>query len=639
MNKIISIFLLLLCALANAQISDSMFYKANFLGIPDHPCLLKTVVAEDDSYALWDLTYNRLNFELNPEILFIKGSVYFEFISKTNQLQSIKIDLANNMVIHKISSGNDQLSFSREGDQVNILLSEALSINKTENFTVEFEGEPIGSGYESFAQSFHGDSIPALATLSEPYGAKDWWPCKQSLSDKIDSLDVIVKSPSDYTTASNGLLVENVIAKGIRTIHWKHRHPIATYLVFVSTTEYTIYSDWATLSNGQQVEILNYVYPSSYDKAKANTPITADLIELYSKLFIDYPFKNEKYGHAQFPWGGGMEHQTMSSMGYFNAPLIAHELAHQWFGDYITCGSWHEIWLNEGFATYLTGLYYQNLEPTQWENWKKSVINAILSEAGGSIYVDDTNDFRRIFSSRLSYKKGAFVLHMLRGQLGDSTFFQGVKNYLNDDRVTHGFATTDILRENIEAAGDTSLTEFFNDWILGEGYPVYNIDCSTENQQLTINIKQTPSVNNGPFFEMNIPISLYHNGDRQDIWVPNHTANDHLEYALAYQPDSVSINKDLWLLGKFSNSVNNVPYNSEGNLSIYVDQERKILYLNLPNNSEGNFSIYRLNGKMTETGISISQKGEFSLVNFQKGFYLLQFRGKGQVLSAKFVVQ
>lgn len=640
MTKTIILFALLFAGnWIFAQITDIPFYKNDFLGIPEKLCLHKAVTVEDESYSSWDLTYNRLLFELNPEKLFIKGSVYFEFKSKSSLLQTVIIDLASNMQIKTISSGNNSLNFTRNADKVTISLQKGLVKNENGNFTVVFEGEPIGSGYGSFVQNFHGDKIPALSTLSEPYGAKDWWPCKQSLSDKIDSIDVIVKSPSDYTTASNGLLMENSITDGVRTCIWKHRYPIATYLIFVSTTQYAIYSDWATMADGQKLEILNYVYPSSYDEAQKITPITSHLIELYSQLFIDYPFKNEKYGHAQFPWGGGMEHQTMTSLGIFNAPLIAHELAHQWFGDYITCSNWHEIWLNEGFATFLTGLYYQNLDPDNWVNWKKTVIQRVLAEPGGSVYVEDTTDIRRIFDSRLSYNKGAYVLQMLRGQIGDSLFFSGLKNYLNDQRVSNGFATTAIFREIMETTADTSLTEFFNDWIYGEGYPVYQIDCTVKNQQLTIDISQTPSLKNGPFFEMNIPISIYRNEQRHILWVPNHSANDHLSYSLTFKPDSLIINEDLWLLGKLTKSINTVPAYPENEISLYVDQQSKTLFLNLPSNTECQFKIYKTNGQLTETGKTKGFQQTVVLNNYIKGIYLVQIINSNKVLSGKFVVE
>ncbi len=128
-----------------------------------------------------------------------------------------------------------------------------------------------------------------------------------------------------------------------------------------------------------------------------------------------------------------MEHQTISFEGYFGEELLSHELAHQWFGNSITCASWSDIWLNEGFATYLSGIIIEKNDPAEnWLAWKKDLINYICSEPGGSVYVQDTTSYQRIFDGRLSYSKGAMVLHMLRSELGDSIFFTSIKNYLND---------------------------------------------------------------------------------------------------------------------------------------------------------------------------------------------------------------
>ena len=151
-------------------------------------------------------------------------------------------------------------------------------------------------------------------------------------------------------------------------------------------------------------------------------------------------------------WGGGMEHTTMSFMGSWSRGLIAHELAHQWFGNKITCGSWEDIWLNEGFATYLDGLVYENFDGQDvFSQWRKAVVNSVTSSPSGSTFVTDTTSVSRIFNSRLSYRKGAMILHMLRYKIGDDNFFQGVKNYLADPTLAYSYAKTEDLQRHLEA--------------------------------------------------------------------------------------------------------------------------------------------------------------------------------------------
>lgn len=622
-----------------AQIPHPHFYKDNFLENPNcNHKHLKSAYIEKEGYANWDLVYNKLNLHIDPAKYYISGQVEFKLVSLVNNLTEISIDLSNSLTANSVIAPSGNLEFTHSNEVLKIQLPEALASNASISFTVDYQGAPTTTGFGSFIQSSHGNNIPSIETLSEPYGAKEWWPCKQSLMDKIDSIDIVVTSPEQYETASNGVLIESSVDNGKRTCHWKHRHPVTTYLVFFTTTTYEKYSHFAELKDGTQVEILNYVFPSSLETAQATTGWTVDLLELYSELFIDYPFKDEKYGHAQFSWGGGMEHQTMSSMGGFSVSLIAHELAHQWFGDYITCGSWHEIWLNEGFATYLTGLYYQYLNPDWWYRWREAIVERVTSEPGGSIYVNDTTSINAIFSSRLSYNKAGYVLHMLRGQLGDEDFFEGMNNYLKDPRAANGYATTAIFRENMEAAADTSLTEFFNDWINGEGHPVYTISCNFSGNLLFADIKQAPSVNGGPLFEMKIPLSIYKNGEREIIWLMNDAEHNTFEKTLEVSPDSVVIDEELWILGEFNNTVSSVPYYKKEELTIIYLPEEQELLLNVPDDIQGNVSIYNMQGKMVRKQIWRQDDNRIKAGGLSTGLYLINYKSDDKQLATRFLV-
>lgn len=637
-----SIFLLLvLCyTYANAQEILTAHTKCSHYQHYKNAYRVNGLNAELQTYRDWDLTYNELQLNIDPAKLFISGKVLFKLKTISKQLNNIDIDLSDKLEITSIKSDEKDLAYTHKNNRVNINLGKTLTTGDSFTFTVIYQGVPDATGFGAFSQNFHGNNIPAIYTLSEPYGAMEWWPCKQSLSDKIDSIDIIVYSPEQYQTASNGLLIENTVSQGIRKNHWQHRHPIATYLVFVSTTQYEIYSDWAELSSGNKVEILNYVYPSNAEYARQQTPFTADLLKLFSDLFIDYPFKDEKYGHAQFGWGGGMEHQTMSSMGGFSYGLIAHELAHQWFGNYITCANWSEIWLNEGFATYLTALYYQYLDPDPWwQRWREVTLEQIIAQPNGSVYVRDTSTIDNIFNSRLTYKKAAYVLHSLRGQIGDEAFFKGINRYLSDPRAANGYANTNILRENFEMAADTSLIEFFNDWIYGEGHPIYSIGYHMQNNKLKIEIQQEPSANNGPFFEMKIPLTIYYNGSDEIVWLHNQQVCENFEIELGYQPDSVIVDKELWLLAEIhsqSNSAQNTYYKQ---LTIYIDNISKQITIDVPEAKNALIKIYQSNGKLIDSQMWQWQQKNYSYAHLEKGLYVIHFINDEQNLATKFVVK
>lgn len=640
MKRIFFILLFTHCCWIFVNGQDYSFYKDVLFNLTSDCGNYKSAnFIEQQSYNNWDLTYNRLELTIDPGKVYIKGNVQFNFTSLTNDLSSIQIDLSSSLKINSVSIDGASANYKHQGNQVQITLMQNLMKGQTGSFVVDYEGIPSETGFGSFMQNFHSDNIPSLETLSEPYGAMEWWPCKQSLLDKIDSIDIIVHSPEKYETASNGLLIENTVKNGIRTCFWSHRHPIATYLVFFTTTTYEKYFEEATLADGTKVPIYEYVYPEYLETAKSRSHVTAGMIEFYSQLFIDYPFKNEKYGHAQFGWKGGMEHQTMSSMGGLNVDLIAHELAHQWFGDYITCASWKDIWLNEGFATFLTGLYYNMMDSEPWWRiWREKVIEKATSLPNGSVYVDDTTDISRIFSSVYSYNKGAYVLHMLRGQLGDEKFFSGMKKYLNDPRVSNGFATTQLFRENMEEAADTSLTEFFQDWIYGEGYPTYNIQCYYTGPDLSVQIQQSQSSTESPFFEMKVPISVYSKGERKMLWLANTKANETFQLMLEETPDSVLIDEELWLLAKINRNVNAVPYVQTKNLKLYYNAFRRKLIITQSSIENANISIYYLDGKKVDDYVWHKDQPEIDVGFLNTGLYILTFRSDSISVATRFTV-
>lgn len=577
---------------------------------------------EPEGVEEWDLTYNRLTLDVDPAVKYISGNVYFEFESLVNRLEKVSIDLSGNMNVNAVTCNGRGLEFVHRDNRVEIMLPETLDRNEMGTFEIVYEGDPVATGFGSFQQSFH-DGVPVITTLSQPEGARNWWPCKQSLSDKIDSIDVVVTSPLVYRTASNGVLVADNVSGSTRTCHWKHRHPITTYLVFISTTNYAVFTDEVVLPGGENVEIVNYVYPEQLEEAREKLSITGDYLYFYSEMFTAYPFSDEKYGHAQCSWGGGMEHQTMSSMGSFSRALIAHEMAHQWFGDYITCESWNEIWLNEGFATYLTALTYERFWPKYWDDWRKGTVDMIKSEPGGSVYVYDATGIERIFDSRLSYNKAAYVLHMLRGQLGDELFFESVRSYLRDPRAVNGFAATSVLKENFELVADTTLDEFFADWVYGEGYPVIQMQWASDGQKIQVKLEQAPSVTGGPFFEMGMPCVVYKNGEESVHWLHQTQQDEFFNFDYAGYPDSVVFDPERWILCEKSSWQAAVStFDKQGVLIEYNNRNKK-MYIDIPGDLEADIYILGLNGKKMQHNRWSSFQKQFSLSGFSPGVYIV----------------
>ncbi len=474
--------------------------------------------------ANYDVLHQKLEVTVNPSVFNISGTVTTSF-KALQAMNSIVFDLSDYLTVSSVLYNNTNLSFSQNDQQLFITLPATLSANTTSTISVTYSGAPY-SDDDAFVTSTH-NGIPVLWTLSEPFGAKDWWPCKQDLNDKIDSIDIFITAPSQYTSVSNGLqMAATTNPGGTKTTHFKHNYPIPAYLVAIAVTNYTIYTQQAGTAPNE-FPIINYIYPEYYNYAVSNLAVTLPIMNLFEDLFETYPFSDEKYGHAQFGWGGGMEHTTVSFMGSFDRELIAHELAHQWFGNKITCGSWKDIWLNEGFANYLYGLVVENFDGNNaFINWKSSLTNNITSSSSGSVYLSDNEaqNSGRIFSGRLSYNKGAMAVHMLRWKLGDVNFFQGVKNYLADPNLAYGYATTPDLQYHLESASGMDLDEFFNDWIYNQGYPSYTIEAqnwSSGNARIVIH--QTTSHSSVPFFEMPIPVRLFGTNNQTHDVILNHT--------------------------------------------------------------------------------------------------------------------
>ena len=433
-----------------------------------------------------DMHYQRIEWEIDPSVKYIKGKITYYFSSEINNLGELVLDLTDSLHVNSVERNGVPLPYTHSSDWLlTIDLDKVLNIGDYDSLTVSYEGVPPATGFGSFQQGTHA-GIPIIWTLSEPYGNRDWWPGKQDLIDKIDSMDIYITTPLDLLAASNGKLISIEQVGGKLVHHWRHRHHIAAYLVALAVTNYAAYSQYVPLPNGDSIEILNYVYPETLSQSMQATLSSIDIMKFYNEKFIIYPWADEKYGHAQFGWGGGEEHQTMAFMTGFSYGLQAHEMAHQWFGDKVTCGTWEDVWLNEGFATYLTGLTYEEFSPDAlWPQWKKSTSNSATSQPGGSVFVDDTTSVDRIFNGRLSYNKGAYVLHMLRWVEGDDNFFAACRNYLNG---AGDFGVTSELQQFHENQSGIDLDEFFADWYYGQGYPTYDLKWSHVGDSLIVTL-------------------------------------------------------------------------------------------------------------------------------------------------------
>lgn len=504
--------------------------------------------------ANFDVTYYRCEWEVDPAVRYIKGkvTVYYTLTSAAN---FIALDLMDALAVSSVTQRGFELAKSQSNNTLTINFTATANAGTLDSVSIYYQGVPPDTGFGSFVTSTH-NGTPVMWSLSEPYGSRDWWPCKNGLDDKADSIDVLVTNPAAYKAASNGLLQsQTTSADGKKiTSYWKHRYPIASYLICFAVTNYAVFNNTVQLTTGV-LPMQTFCYPESSSSFQNGTINTLNAMQLFDNTFGPYPFMKEKYGHVQFGWGGGMEHQTSTFVVNIGESLCAHELGHQWFGDKITCGSWKDIWLNEGFATHLASMYMENKYPSSVTSNRKSEINNVTSQAGGSVLVDDTTNVDRIFDDRLTYTKGSHLLYMLRWILGDNVFFSALRNYQTDPAIVYGFATTADLKRNLEATSGRDLTYFFNEWYSGQGYPSYNVQWSPAGSgNVWIKMNQVTSHPSVPFFEL--PVALqFKNATQQATVVVNNTSNGEVFLkTIGFVPDTVFIDPEAWLITRNNTS-------------------------------------------------------------------------------------
>ncbi len=491
--------------------------------------------------------YYRLELNLDPAVNAVSGVVTTYFESETSGLSNLVFDLSSNLTVSDVNLHGTSLSYDHTSGILDILLPSPLNQGDRDSLTIVYSGTPNSGGFGSFEISTHA-SGPVLWTQSQPYGAKDWWPCQQDLANKIDSIDIIVSVPTPNVVASNGLLVNREIIGSNERFHWKHRYPIANYLIAVAVSNYDIQTNSVVLNDGTNVLLEDYIYPETVPFWSSAVEHTKESMRLFSDLFGNYPFVNEKYGHAEYSSSGGMEHQTMSFISGPSNSLIAHELAHQWFGNLITCGSWSDIWLNEGFATYLDALVSERIDPNKWEQFKTYSITSVTSLNGGSVYAYDTANVGLLFDYRLVYQKAALVLHMLRWELGDDVFFGALRNYVDQMQTGDGFVTTEDFRANVESTCNCDLSAFFNDWIYKQGYPSHDVNVIREGGRIKINVIQDQSHSSVDLFELTLPIRLYGNAVDTVVRVPVKSEYTYFECEIPFLVEGAEYDPENWLI-------------------------------------------------------------------------------------------
>lgn len=586
----------------------------------------------------------KLHFELDPAIRYISGFVDYSLLW-ANQPPVFRIDIGDAIKDSlRLAGDSAVVLLNRSGtpvvvsfvNQLEIQLPFTLQTNDTLQFRIYFKGTPFddGNSFGSFRTATHGpNNRPVLWTLSQPYGAKDWWPNFQVLGQKADTTEMIITTPPGYRAGGMGLLKE-IDSSGNHWIHhWQHNYPCPPYLIGTAVSDYWVYDQKVGVNNGlDSIAVLNYVYAEDSVSWKimldGNLP---PMLNLFTELFGEYPFIDEKYGHMQISNGdGGMEHNTMSSMGSFDYSLMAHELAHMWFGNKITCLSWQDIWINEGFASWMTGLTLERLLDNGywWEPWRRLQRIGALSSRDYTVFKTDTNSVAAVFQSQSTYLKASFVIHQLRYQLGDAALFAGVYNFITDPNLAYGFATTQTVKNHLEAACNCDLNTYFDQWIYNSAHPEYRISWSAKNRGIGLFIEDLAPMSPSGGFDIDLPFRVFSvNGDSADLRITERGNTIYASRELPFVPVSVVFDPEIQILAQLLSleraaeklQVQHIPGVSSARILFPADWEGKLSSLEL----------YDLLGRRL-----FVQEGEPALFSLDLPYYLLGGSSTG-VLHAR----
>jgi len=605
-----------------------------------HTAKAKTTVAtpEEDDY---DVKYVKLEIEATNLSTAISGKATTHAIVTAASMPVYAFELSAQLAIDSVKLNGILYTVASNDSIRKITLATPFTQGNSLVAEIWYHGQPIG-GNNFFTngllnQSDAGIPVQVTHTVSAAYHSKDWWPCKQSLSDKIDSADIWITVPTGLKVAGNGLLQNiTVISSSQNRYEWALRSPVDYYLLSFSVAPYDEYNYYMHFANGDSMLIQNFIYqdPSVLQQHKDELDSIENIINYFSALFGKYSFYKEKFGLCQTPLSGGMENQTMVSLGSLDITLIAHELAHQWWGDYVTCHSLADMWLNEGWATYCEHLFLERFHGnTAARNFRDEMQNRIVGVSSGSVLVSDTTDENRIYDGRLTYYKGAFLAHMLRYLIDDdSKFFQIAATY--QQQFANATATTEDLKNIATQISGVQLDTFFRQWYAGEGFPAYSLRWYQDVNgnvilKLTQNASKPSSV---ALFKMPLQIQfLTANGEDTIVSFYN---SQSIEYFNAYWSktiNTIKIDPDNHIINRVSSIIKDATLDatsvSKNKLLVYPNPAADGWYIDQLK-EEATIKLIHINGGVIWQTVTKDDRIFVPADGLTTGNYILQIRFK-----------
>ncbi len=457
-------------------------------------------------------------FDLNVERTSrdISGNVTLQILAK-NALKEVTLELHDVFKIDSVLVNKKKVTTSKTSAAHHFSIPISAAAGDVFTTTIFYNGKaPLstndwGNGIVQKKDPTYGGDV--LYSLTVPYMGHEWFPCKQVLTDLIDSVTMKITTDTSSTVASNGLLISDIAKpNGKHTTIWKTNYPINYYLISFVVGKYIHYDFEVTLpKQTAKLPIRNYVYNAKtlQDKKPVLDNIGA-LLSNYSTLFGLYPFSKEKFGTIIVPLSGGMEHQTMINLATnYDKYLTAHEMSHQWFGDNVNTKTLHDMWLNEGWASYCEYLTAEKLYPNEAVKYMVDFHNQAYV-TNGRVYVDDTTSFSTIYDNARVYAKGAAICHTLRDEIGSDSLFFGAITGIQTIFKNKNIDISDF-KKYVEKYTGKDLTLFFNQWYYGYGYPRFTVTYANKNNALVLRSLETGSSTLTPLFKTKLEFLVKRN--------------------------------------------------------------------------------------------------------------------------------
>jgi len=592
----------------------------------------------------YDVVYYGLNIEAtNLSASITSGIVTIKAkVTCSPSLSEFVIQLSSVLIVSQVKLNGEEVLFTHQENLISFTCPNTIPLGDYFSVEVHYSGTPEGGGWQNTYDS--GWRKWVTWTLSESFHAYEWFPVKQSLTDKADSADIFVTVPANLTVVSNGLLKGVVDVDGIKKrFEWQSRYPIDYYLISVTISDYQEYDTYATITGlDEPLLIQNFVYNTTgcLSQYKPVIDQTAAMIGLFSNLFGVYPFSAEKYGHVMAPIGGGMEHQTMTTVSTFINFLVAHELAHMWFGDYVTCETWQDIWINEGFASYGEYLNLQYLSSqANADAWMTSN-HSSSKVTWGSVYltVAESTDEARIFSSQLSYDKGASIIHMLRNEINnDELFFAILKEFLQ--RNGYSTATGEDVKLVVNELTGGDYGWFFDQWYYGYGYPTYSFQFGFADSKPWVTISQTTSSSLTSLFKVSMELEFTFDDNStstQRVFISENPQTFTFDLP---KIKSIKVDPNGWLLCSIGSilSIESID-GSDTWVSIGPNPFTDLIQFNIPNNFQlAKISITDITGKEMLKSEANQPQFEIDVTNLPKGIYVVKVISGEKISTRKLV--